>query len=283
MTRFSRRTNAFSIDLEEWYHAELIKNVNSSKISRIEPPTSDLLVLLKKYDTKATFFIVGKVAEDNPELIKKIHAAGHEIALHGYTHSRLCEIGPQGFRAELKESIRILKGILSEDLQIKGYRAPSFSLNQKTRWAVDILQEFRIKYDSSVFPARNFLYGENGAPIDIYKISSRDIRIPDETSGLIEFPITVFSLGRLRLPVSGGFYLRLLPVSLQISLLKLVNKKRPFIIYLHPWECFKDTPRVKLRPLYHFITYHNINSTLKKIEHLLKSFKFDRVDNILGI
>lgn len=279
----NRRINALSIDLEDWYHPQLIrKYANLPDKNLITPSTDALLALLRKYNTKATFFILGEIALSNPELIKRIHAEGHEIASHGFYHWTLQENGPDGLRKELSKFRETITDILG-NIQIKGFRAPSFSLNQKTAWAIDILKEYNFKYDSSIFPVKiNNLYGVNGAPLNIYGLNSSDIKIHDSKSSLTEFPITIFKILNFKFPVSGGFYLRLFPVYMQKKLLKQINKKQPFIIYIHPWECCNNTPKIKLNFFSGFISYYNIKSSLKKLEILLKNFKFDRIDNVLG-
>lgn len=278
------RINALSIDLEDWYHPELIQKYASfPNKSLIEPPTKALLALLKKYKTKATFFILGEVVSSNPELIKMIADQGHEIACHGFCHQSLQKNTPAQLKNELLNFQNAIKNILG-NIKIKGFRAANFSLNQSTSWAIDILKELDFKYDSSIFPVKiNYLYGVNGSPVGIYGLNSNNIKISDNKSTLIEFPLTVFEIFWTRIPVSGGFYLRLLPIGLQKTMLKLINKTRPFIIYIHPWECSLDTPKVKLNFLSSFISYYNISSTLGKLEILLKNFKFNRIDNILGV
>jgi polysaccharide deacetylase family protein (PEP-CTERM system associated) len=280
----NRRINALSIDLENWHHPQLIqRHANLPNKSLIESSTVTLLSLLQKYNTKATFFILGEIALSNPELIKMIAVQGHEIACHGFYHHSLQKSCPTGLRNELLKFQKIIASILG-NTQIKGFRAPNFSLNQSTAWAIDILKELNFKYDSSIFPVKiNPLYGVNGTPIAIYGLNSNNIKIPDCKSTLIELPLTVFEILKLRFPVSGGFYLRLLPIKVQKIMLQLINKKQPFIIYLHPWECSKDTPRIKLNFLSSFITYYNIKSGFGKLETLLKNFKFDRIDTVLGV
>ena len=284
MKRMATAINALSIDLEEWYQAELIKKYvkNLPKNSLVRDSTGILLKLLDRYNTKATFFVVGEVAVQNPELIRTIYSNGHEIASHGFSHKTLSEIGPDGLKNELKEFNKVITDILG-NIEIKGFRAPTISLNQTTSWAIDILREFKIKYDSSIFPIKLGLYGVSGVPLNIYGLNSNDIKLPDAKSDIKEFPPTVFEVLGIRLPVSGGFYLRAVPIYLQKQFLKLINRDRPFIIYLHPWECDVSTPRVKMNALSNFITYYNIKSTLTKLEELLKNFRFDRIDNILEV
>lgn len=276
--------NALSIDLEEWYHPELIrKHLNPPCKSLIKDSTESLLALLNKYKTKATFFVLGEVAVRNPDLIKKIYNSGHEISAHGFSHKTLDQLGPDGLRSELSEFKKVITGILG-DIEIKGFRAPTFSLNQDTNWAIDVLKEFKIKYDSSIFPIRiNDFYGVDGAPLNIYGLNKEDLKVPDEESPLKEFPITAFEIWKLRFPVSGGFYLRLIPIYLQKKFLRLINKDRPFIIYLHPWECCGGIPRIRLNIFSSLITYYNIESALVKLENLLNNFNFGRIDNILRV
>lgn len=280
----STSTNALSIDLEDWYHPEFIrKNLKTSlKKSFIQDSTEILLKLLDRYNTKATFFVVGEIAYQNADLIRSIYNDGHEIAFHSFSHKTLYEIGPDGLRNELKEFNQVITNILG-NIEIKGFRAPSFSLNQDTSWAVDILKEFKYKYDSSIFPIKFDFYGLKGAPLNIYGLNSNNLKSPDDKSDLKEFPITVFEIMRLRFPVSGGFYLRLIPIYLQKEFLKLINMDRPFIIYLHPWECNTRIPRINMGALSNFITYYNIESTLIKLNDLLNNFRFDRIDSILNV
>jgi len=282
--KMPQQINALSIDLEDWYHPELIReHVSLPKKSLVRDSTEALLNLLNRYNTKATFFVLGEVAIQNPGLIKRICANGHEIASHGFSHRTLYDIGHRGLRAELSEFKRVIAEILG-DVEVKGFRAPSFSLNQDTSWAVDILKEHKFKYDSSIFPMKiNNLYGVKGAPLNIYGLNNVDIKVPDAKSTLKEFPISVFEIGGFRFPISSGFYLRLIPVYFQKMFLKLINKERPFIIYIHPWECYTGIPRVELDILSGFISYYNIKSAFIKLEALLKNFNFDRIDNILGV
>ncbi len=282
--KISSRINALSIDLEDWYHPELIRrHVDSFSRDLIQHSTELLLKLLNKYNTKATFFVLGEIAMKHPGLIKRIYKEGHEIATHGFSHRTLQEIGPSGLRDELRRFLIVMADILG-NIEIKGIRLPSFSLTDDTKWAVEIIKEYGFKYDSSVFPIKiNNFYGVKGAPLDIYGLGSKDLRIPDDNSTLKEFPITIFEISGIRFPVSGGFYLRLLPLYIQVKLLRLINKSRPFILYIHPWECCSDTPKIPLNIIANFISYYNMESALIKLECLLNNFKFDRIDNILGV
>jgi len=223
------------------------------------------------------------VAVKYPELIKKIHKSGHEIASHGFSHRTLHELGPSGLEMELSKFKRVIYNILG-DIEIKGFRAPTFSLTKSTKWAVGILKAHDFKYDSSIFPIRiNPHIGVKRAPLDIYGLDIDDITLDNFTSSLKEFPISVFEVLGFRFPVLGGFYSRLIPVSLQKKFLRWINKDRPSIVYIHPWECNKATPRIKLGILSSFVSYYNIDRSLAKLECLLQNFHFGRIDNILGV
>lgn len=275
--------NALSIDLEYWYSAELVRK----KVSEDHKDPKDLecsvlplLELLDKYDTKATFFILGVVAEEQPDIVRKIHARGHEIASHGYSHIPLYELGKKGFEDELRKSLQVINSIIDED--VIGFRAPSFSIDPSTKWAFQVLEEYGFRYDSSIFPMKTKLYGVKHAPISIYKPSKDDITRHDENSSLIEFPLTVYK-SVLVIPISGGFYFRLSPYFLLKYWYHQINKKRPFVLYFHPWELSVDTPRIELSTVDKFITYHGIESALSKFEKLLQDFKFKPIKDILGL
>jgi polysaccharide deacetylase family protein (PEP-CTERM system associated) len=275
--------NALSIDLEYWYSAELVRKKTSEKdiyLNDLECSVLPLLELLDMYHTKATFFILGAVAEEQPDIIRKIHNRGHEIASHGYSHIPLYELGKKGFEDELKKSLQVINSIIDEE--VIGFRAPSFSIDPSTKWAFQVLEEYGFRYDSSIFPMKTKLYGVKHAPISIYKPSKEDITRHDESSMLIEFPLTVYK-SVLTLPISGGFYFRLFPYFLLKYWYHQINKKRPFVLYFHPWELSIDTPRIELPIVDKFITYHGIKSALSKFEILLQDFKFKPIKDILGL
>jgi len=278
--------NALSIDLEDWYYPELLrKHLDTNDIQvRIEESTRPILKLLDKYHAHATFFILGEVARKNPEFVRNIYDSGHEIGSHGMSHKPLWELDRASFSEELDDFKEIIKISIKDDIKIKGYRAPSFSLDNSTKWALEVLKEKGYLYDSSIFPARNKLYGLNGAPLEIYKPSVVNLKSNDPESNFLEFPLTVYDLFGFRVPVAGGFYFRVMPFFLFSNFLKRINRSRPFIFYLHPWESCKLTPRVKsISKIDYFITYWGISGVLKKLEALLKKFKFCPIHEVLGL
>ena len=276
------KINALSFDLEEWYHSELVEGRRSS-FSQAEEATRPVLDLLDRYQTKASFFIVGEVAEQNPGLIQSIFEREHEIGCHTFSHALVWNLGEDRFREELTRFHSVIEKILGK-IKIKGFRAPCFSIDNRNRWALRVLLDFGYQYDSSIFPLKiNPLYGISGAPTQPYRISLEDVRKEDPQSPLVEFPLCPLRIGGLKIPISGGFYLRILPRSFLYWGLKRINRSQPFLVYFHPWEGYEKTPRFKL-PLYNrMITYYGIRSALGKLEFLLKHFKFTRLDHVLDL
>ncbi|MBI2830662.1 MAG: polysaccharide deacetylase family protein [Chloroflexi bacterium] len=272
--------NALSIDLEPWYVSEfLAKYLPQDRDDQIEDSVRPVLELLEKNNTKATFFVLGTVAEKYPELVREIYERGHEVASHGYSHKMLRALGEAGLEQEIIKSTELLKNITGE--RPLGFRAPSFSLDNSTRWALRILKNHGFEYDSSIFPVKTPLYGVPGAPVYPYRPSMEDIGREDPGGPIIEFPMTVFRFGA-NIPVSGGFYLRSLPFWFLKYAIRSVNKKRPAIIYAHPWEMYPRTPRLNVTPFSRFVTYHGMGSALRKLEALLTEFKFEPIRTMLG-
>jgi len=276
------KINAMSIDLEEWYHSELVEGRKSS-FSQAEEATKPILELLDRYQTKASFFIVGEVAEQNPGLIQSIFEKGHEIGCHTFSHKLLWKLDESLFRGEIEHFQSVMERILGK-IKIKGFRAPCFSLDNRSKWALRVLSDYGYQYDASIFPVKiNPLYGISGAPAQPYRISFEDVRKEDPQSPLMEFPLCPLTIGRLKIPISGGFYFRILPLPFLYWGLKRINRDKPFLLYFHPWESYEKTPRFKLPLFNRVISYYGVSSALKKLEFLLEHFKFSRVDHILGL
>jgi hypothetical protein len=157
-------------------------------------------------------------------------------------------------------------------------------MDNRTKWALGVLRDFGYQYDASLFPVKlNRFYGVKGAPLQPYRISLKDVGEKDPGSSLIEFPMPLLTLGRMKVPISGGFYLRVCPLPILYWGLKRMNRQGPFLVYFHPWEGYVKTPKLKL-PLYNrLISYYGIRSALGKVEFLLKHFRFSRVDRVLGL
>ncbi len=274
--------NALAIDTEEWFHSELLGGQRPPLFQAPEA-TQQVLDLLDRYQTKGTFFIVGEVADRHPELVRLIFEKGHEIGCHGFSHHPLWKLDEERFREELKRFHSIMEEIIGK-VPIKGFRAPCFSLDNRTKWALKVLIDFGYQYDASIFSVKlNPHYGVNGAPLRPYRISFEDVREEDPYSPLMEFPTAPLRLWKFRIPVAGGFYLRIFPLSFLRWGLKRINREQPFLLYFHPWEGFSETPRLKVTLVNRFISYYGIHSAMKKLEFLLIHFKFTRLDQILGL
>jgi polysaccharide deacetylase family protein (PEP-CTERM system associated) len=241
--------------------------------AQIERSTQMLLDLLRSRNTRATFFVVGEIAERQPGIVEAILAEGHELGCHGFSHRPLWEMNPDEFRLELRQFARVLRDI-APGVPVTGFRAPTFSLDNRTRWALPVLAEFGYDYDSSVFPLQTPLYGVNGCPLTPYRPSQDNIAVAEASGSLLEFPMSVWAWGRVRLPVCGGFYLRALPLRLVHSCLRQINRQRPFVIYIHPWETYPGTPRLPLPWGARFATYYNIGKMQQRFVTILDTFAF---------
>jgi polysaccharide deacetylase family protein (PEP-CTERM system associated) len=266
---------AITIDVENWFHPELVRlRVDATDASDVvRTGTEAILEGLERHRVSATFFMLGEVAQRSPDLVRRIAEAGHELGCHGMTHQPLWRLTPDSLRQELRDFRAAIRAALGAD-PVVGFRAPTFSLDQTTAWALPVLREEGFTYDSSVFPMRVMLYGVKGAPLGIYRPAGDDPARHDPHGALVEFPVAVGSFARLRIPVAGGFYLRALPLWLLTGMLDRIARERPLSIYLHPWECAPDLPRVALPWASAFITYFQLGTVLPKFESLLSRYEF---------
>jgi len=269
--------NALTIDFEDWF---CVNNLSASiKFedwdkceSRIENNTSRILDLLEKYNVKATFFVLGWLAERVPELIKTIEQNGHEIASHGYSHISLSKLTKSDFEVDLKRALQITEQIIQK--RILGYRSPSFSITSATSWAFEILVNNGITYDSSVFPLSYHPdYGYRGAETIIHS----------PINGLLEIPLNVLNVMGLKIPFGGGGYFRLYPHFISNFMMKNHNKKGlPFVFYLHPWEIDHYQPRQNVPMTKKFRHYYNLKNTLNKFEKVLKQYSFTTIQHLIA-
>ena len=275
--------NALTIDVEDWFHPELVRHhvPEAERVPRMRAALDPILDLIAERNIRATFFMLGGLVEAEPDLVRQLHAAGHEIACHGMTHRPLWELTPEAFREELQAFRRIMTA-LDADIPVRGYRAPTFSLDSRTSWALEVLAEEGFEYDSSIFPFKNHLYGVAGAPVAPYRPDPADLTRHVDSGPLREFPLTVLTLGGARMPVSGGFYLRALPYPLVAWALRRINRERPFVLYCHPWECDPGTPRRRLGLVNGLITYTGLRSARHKLTRLLDDFRCTRLDEVLA-
>ena len=234
--------------------------------SRVEKNTSRLLEILARHEVRATFFILGWVAERFPHLVKQIASAGHEIASHGYGHELITTQTPSAFGHDIRKAKTILEQLVSRP--IFGYRAPSFSITKDTTWALPILAEEGYIYDSSIFPVLHDRYGMPTASPYVHQIRT-------ESGILWEVPPSVARLFGLRIPAAGGGYFRLYPYFLLRRLLRSVETEDiPLVMYLHPWEIDPDQPRMDGPLLSRIRHYLNLSRTEKRLNKLLNDFEF---------
>lgn len=269
--------NAFSVDVEDYFHVEALSSVVdreswAQREYRAEVSTHRLLDLLADEQVHATFFVLGWVAKRSPQLVRAIHAAGHEVACHGLTHQMVTRQTPAQFRAETLES----KSFLQETVgaPVNGYRAATYSITRESLWALDILAELGFTYDSSIFPIRHDLYGIPDAPRFPYRPTSRT---------LLEVPVTTVEFMGQRLPCGGGGYFRLLPYSLFRAALRRVNNRdqQAAVFYCHPWEVDPQQPRVGgLSLKSRFRHYTNLSKMEGRLRQLLRDFSWGRMDEI---
>ncbi|HGE70322.1 TPA: DUF3473 domain-containing protein [Candidatus Poribacteria bacterium] len=267
--------NILTIDLEDWYQGiELAPSAWDSCESRIEHSVGKLLELLDESGTKATFFVLGYVAENCPHLVREVSSQGHEIGTHGYSHQLIYKINPSEFSSDIKKSLCILEDITGK--AVKGHRAPYFSITNKSLWALDILVENGIHYDSSIFPINNYRYGIPDAPRHPYRIETKN-------GYILEIPISTVRLFSKNLSFTGGFYLRFFPYRLIKQAIKKINDEGlSAVVYLHPWELDPDHPRLNLPLRISLTHYHNLASTEKKLRALLNDFEFQPVTSMIN-
>jgi len=265
--------NLLGIDFEDWFHPELIqkKLTNEEKKPKVIEGIDKIINWLNDHETYATFFVVGELLEYEPEIFDKIIENGHEIGFHTMYHTRL---DTKNFREKFEEEIKIFDKITSG--KSKGFRAPTFSLNESSKWLIDVLEENRYEYDSSVVPAKTSMYGLPNAEIKPYKISSKSLESEDPKGKIIEFPILTTKFLGKKIPVGGGFYIRTLPQKIITDAIKKNERNNiPGVFYIHSWELTPEyMPRIKLSLKDNFITYHNIEKTLSKMTKILENFEF---------
>jgi len=272
--------NAMTVDVEDWFQVQAFAGAISRDAwdrlpRRVEANTDRILELFAGARVRATFFTLGWVAERHPTLVRRIVAAGHELASHGYGHELVHAIGPERFRADLRRARAALED--AAGVRVIGYRAPTFSIGPASApWAHAILAETGHAYSSSVFPVRHDLYGAPEAPRGPYR--------PDG-SGVVELPMTTVRVGGRNLPCAGGGWFRLVPYALFRQGLRRVNaaELRPGIFYFHPWEIDPDQPRVAGAPrLSRFRHYTGLASMVSRVSRLLRDFAWGRIDEVFS-
>ncbi|MBX9631935.1 MAG: DUF3473 domain-containing protein [Burkholderiales bacterium] len=276
MLQHSPIVNALTIDVEDYFQVSaLAPYIERSRWDampcRVERNVDVILGLLSDHGAKATFFTLGWIAERYPAVVRRIVDGGHELASHGYSHHRATEQSHADFREDIVRAKQVLEQIAGRE--VRGYRAPSFSIGHTNLWAFDCLLEAGYRYSSSVYPVRHDHYGMPDAP-----------RFPFEVRpGLVEIPVTTSRMMNTNVPTGGGGYFRLFPYSVSKWLIQRVNRldQKPAMFYFHPWEIDPEQPRIREADAKaRFRHYVNLHRNEGKLKRLLSDFRWGRMDQV---
>ncbi|MFP5410404.1 MAG: XrtA system polysaccharide deacetylase [Gammaproteobacteria bacterium] len=270
--------NAMSIDVEDYFQvsafAPHIRREDWDSLPcRVERNVDVILGLLDEADARATFFTLGWIAERHPQVVRRIVDNGHELASHGYGHQRASDLTPEQFRDDIIRAKAILEDL--GGVAVRGYRAPSFSINRANWWAVEALEKAGYVYSSSIYPVKHDHYGMPDAP--------RFPHRPNGKAGILELPPTTVPLFGRNLPAAGGGWFRLLPYQLSRWMLNRVNTedRAPCMFYFHPWEVDPGQPVQRgISAKTRFRHYVNLKRMQGRLRQLLKDFEWDRVDRV---
>jgi polysaccharide deacetylase family protein (PEP-CTERM system associated) len=271
--------NVMSVDVEDYFQVSAFeKHVRrdewAGRALRVEANVDRILALFEAHGVKATFFTLGWIAERCPAMVRRIVAAGHELASHGYDHTRATEQTRSAFREDVIRTRAILED--TGGVEVAGYRAASYSVGAGNLWALDVLEETGHRYSSSIYPIRHDLYGIPDAPRFAFEV---------RPGGLLEIPVSTVEIAGRRLPCGGGGYFRLFPYAMSRGLIRRVNgrEQQPTVFYFHPWEVDPAQPRIdgigaKTR-LRHYL---NLSRTHDRLEHLCRDFRWAPMRDVFG-
>ncbi len=272
--------NALTVDVEDYFQVSGFESVVRYETwdryeSRVERNTYRILDILEESETKATFFVLGWLADRYPKLVMEIEQRGHEVACHGYSHRLIYNQTKSEFREETRRAKSGLEEIIRKP--VLGYRAASYSITAKSLWALDILAEEGFQYDSSIFPVWHDRYGIPGSRRFPYRLTLNG------QLTMAEFPLTTFHLGPVDIPIAGGGYLRLLPIwFVRWAIQRMqAREQEPASIYLHPWELDPEQPRVNGSRIARFRHYLNLHTMEGKLRALLSVFRFAPMRDVL--
>jgi len=266
--------HAFTVDVEDWYQGIPVgPDIKASAQRRLDRGLNILLDLLAEHGAHGTFFLLGPVAQDHPSLVRRIAEAGHELGCHGWSHDLLYEMSPDRFRDETRRAVDVITDLAGRP--VTAYRAAYFSITRRSFWALEILVNMGFRYDSSIFPIRNWRYGIEG-------FDPRPQRLDTPAGPIYELPITVRRMFGRNLPASGGAYFRIYPYALTRANFRAVAREgRPLVFYLHPWELDPDHPRVPFYWKARLTHYINLRSTEPKLRRLFRDFHFKSLGQVL--
>jgi len=264
--------HALTVDVEDWPQSTLDHSLPITE--RAVRNTQRLLELLRVAGVRGTFFVLGLLAEKFPDLVAQIAAEGHEVGSHGYSHKAVFDIGPNAFEDELERSVGLLEDITGKP--VRGYRAPDFSITERSLWALDILAARGLEYDSSIFPMKLRRYGIDGAPRRIHRLKN----------GLIEVPMSTVLWGGRSWPVAGGGYLRLCPyVVTATAIARLQRDNMPAVVYMHPYEIDPDELREIQQPVplrTRLTQGLNRRFIAGRLKRMLQEFRFGPVSDVIS-
>jgi len=264
--------NALTVDVEDYFHVSALadsigRDTWATREPRVAGNIHKLLAIFEKFDARATFFVLGWVAEHYPHLVREIAQHGHEIACHGLSHRLVYDQPREEFYEETRRAKQLLEDLTGS--AVLGYRAASYSIVRRSLWALDILVDLGFSYDSSIFPVRHDRYGIPDAERWPHRLSTPGGKV------IVEWPLSTVQVLGLKIPVSGGGYFRILPFWLTRWGLKSINREeRPFIFYLHPWEIDPEQPRVSTSWLSRYRHYTNLDKSEHRLHVLLREFRF---------
>ena len=269
--------NALTIDVEDYFHVSALapyipRSEWDNHESRVEQNVERILQLLDDSGARATFFTLGWIGERYPQLVRSIVDNGHELASHGFAHRRASEQSPEAFFSDIQLAKIVLEDIC--DVEVRGYRAPSFSIGDANVWAFECIERAGYRYSSSIYPIRHDHYGTPDAPR-----FAHDVR-----EGLVEMPLTTMRLFGRNWPAGGGGYFRLMPYAVSRWLLRRVNHvdQQPAIFYFHPWEIDAAQPRIPgIDAKTRFRHYLNLHRMERRLQQLLFDFEWGRLDEVL--
>jgi len=273
--------NAMSVDVEDYFQVSAferhIRRDEWDRIpGRVEANTERILSIFSDHGVKATFFVLGWVAERHPSLVRAVAEAGHEVASHGYSHVRVFRQTPAEFQEDVVRTKKILED--ASGCAVIGYRAASYSIDERSLWALQELERAGYRYSSSIYPIRHDLYGMPQAP--------RFPFYPNGTRGFLELPISTVEVMNRRLPCGGGGFFRLLPYGVSRWAIRRVNSReeRPCIFYFHPWEIDPRQPRQRgLSAKTRFRHYLHLDRMEVRLQRLLTDFSWDRIDHVFPV
>jgi polysaccharide deacetylase family protein (PEP-CTERM system associated) len=272
--------NAMTVDVEDYFQVAAFEDQVSREEwcrypIRVEESVDRIIALFDARKIKATFFVLGWVAERCPALIRRLVSEGHEIASHGMEHRKASTQTPNEFKKDVLETKALLED--TAGVELKGYRAASFSIGEGNLWALDVLEDTGHEYSSSIYPIRHDHYGMRNAPRFPFRLRK---------DGILEIPISTTIVGRRNIPAGGGGYFRLLPYSVSKWSIRRIHDrdKQSCVFYFHPWELDPKQPRISnIEMKSRFRHYVNLTSMENKLSRLLKDFSWDRIDRVYGI